>query len=123
MPSPADPDDDQAPDWVRQLSNQLMSQIDARIQYAVMAAGPPPLYYVIRSKSTGVLSVIALGSLGDEHEPIGPPRSFADCIAHVNAQMVGREAVGEPLLVKPPQPKHPKPPHPKPAPPPTKDRK
>ncbi|MEO6278180.1 hypothetical protein [Roseateles sp.] len=121
MPDSADPDDDQSPDWVRQLSNRLMSQIDARIQQAVMAAGPPPQYYVIRSESTGVLSVIAACSLGDEQEPIGPLRSFADCIAYVNAQMVGREAAGEPPLVKPPHPKHPKPPHPKPPPP--KDRK
>jgi len=116
MADPADLDDEPAPDWVRQLSTQLMLQIDARIQQAVMAAGAPPLYYVIRSESTGVLSVIAACSLGDEHEPVGPPRSFADCIAHVNAQMVGREAAGEPLLVKPPHPRHPKPP-------PTKERK
>lgn len=93
------------PDKASALSRFLMSQIDARIQQGVAAAGLPPEYYVIRSQGTGVLSVLAACTLGDEQQPVKGPASFADCIAYVNAQMVCRQAAGAPP--PPPAPKEP----------------
>ncbi|RTL24396.1 MAG: hypothetical protein EKK52_01300 [Burkholderiales bacterium] len=107
MPTPHEPeqpDSDEAPDDARQLSLFLMSQLDARIRAAVSGAGQQTLYYVIRSQSTGVLSIIAASSLGDEQEPVGKPMPFADCIAYVNAQMVAREAQGKPAHPSDPEP-------------------
>lgn len=105
MPKPRpepEPETD-GPDRASALSRALMSQIDARLQQGVAAASQPPLYYVIRSKTTGLLSVIAASSLGDEQEPLGEPRAFADCIAYVNAQMVGRYAWGAPPAASDPE--------------------
>lgn len=76
-----------------ELSRFLLAQIDERMKESLQSAERQPQYYVIRSPRTGVLSVLASSTLGQDQDIVLGPCRFSDCIAYVNAAMVAREAV------------------------------
>lgn len=96
QPQPPDPSEEAVPSSDPQdLSRLLLAQFEQRLKDNLGATQRSPDYYVIRSQKTGVLSVLASSTLGDDHDVVRGPLPFADCIGYVNSVMVTREARGD----------------------------
>jgi hypothetical protein len=73
------------------LSRSLLAQIEARMRENFGASQRQATYCVVRSRLTGVLSVLPAATPPLEAEAWGP-RPFAECIAYVNSAVVKRLA-------------------------------
>lgn len=87
-----------------ELSQLLRAQIEARLRENLGSSRLQGHYYVIRSQRTGVLSVLASSTLGQDHDVVWGPQPFADCISYVNSVLMTRMAEqGEPDGAKAPR--------------------
>lgn len=68
---------------IEQINAQLMRGFDARLQATS--------HCVVRTKVSGVLSVLPSGMVSEEHDAVFGPKPFEACIEYVNASLVARE--------------------------------
>ncbi len=78
---------------MEQHNRLLMEQIAGQLRSGFGAALQPSCNcYVVRNQDTGVLSVLASSTLGDDPAVIHGPATFAQCIGFVNSSVVTRLA-------------------------------
>lgn len=65
----------------------LLAQIDDQLQRSFEAGLQADKYYVIKTHTHGVLSVLSSAMVNDEHDVVFGPESFAACIEYVNANL------------------------------------
>lgn len=83
--------------WLQaQLQNRLRPPQAPESASAPHAARPHATYFVIRSQSTGVLSVLAAASLGHDHDIVFGPQPFVDCLGFVQAAFITTMVPGTP---------------------------
>ncbi|HNB02226.1 hypothetical protein [Nitrosomonas sp.] len=73
-------------------NRMIMEQINRQLRNGFGAALTGNNYYVIRSETTGVLSVLSSSTVNDEKNIVFGPEQFQQCIEYVNSAVVTRLA-------------------------------
>lgn len=73
-------------------NRKIIDQIDRQLRSGFGAALIGNDYYVIRSETTGILSVLSSSTVSDEKNIVFGPGQFQQCIKYVNSAMVTRLA-------------------------------
>lgn len=69
-------------------NRMIMAQIDNHLRSGFDATLKKSDYYVIRSETTGVLSVLSSSTIDEEKKIVFGPKSFHQCIEYVNSAVV-----------------------------------